>query len=191
MKDFFRFAELSTKLKQVQRKGWLIRDVKEAESVADHTFSVSLMAFVLSKHHPENLNREKCVSMALIHDLAESIVGDITPYDGISSEEKQQREHQAIQKIIDLIDDDEILLLWQEYEAAETPEAQFVKSLDKLETLLQAFEYEQQQPDVDLDEFWEKAEKITRHPDAESDWMPDVEIQKWLKLLLKERAAKM
>jgi len=183
MKNFFQFIRLALKLKQTQRKGWVMRGVQDAESVADHTFSISLLALMLSKHHPGNLDREKCISMALIHDLAESIVGDITPHDGISVDEKQQREQEAMQEITDLIDDDEILLLWKEYEAAETPEAQFVKSLDKLEMLIQAFEYEQHQ-DVNLDEFWEKA---NQEIGKESNWMPDTTTQSLLKNLLKQR----
>lgn len=188
MKDFLSFVELSTKLKQIQRKGWVIRNVKNAESVADHTFGVSLMAFMLSKYRPENLDHEKCMSMALVHDLAESIVGDITPHDDISVDEKQQREHEAMQEITQLIDDDELLALWQEYEMAETPEARFVKSLDKLEMLIQAFEYEQQQSGINLDEFWVSAQE---HLDNRfSNWMPDFMIQSLLKDLITQRIKK-
>lgn len=162
-----------------------MRGVQNAESVADHTFSLSVLALVLSKHHPEQLDREKCLAMALVHDLAESIVGDITPHDGISNEDKQQRELKTMNDIADLMDDDEILLLWQEYEAAKTPEAGFVKSLDKLETLIQAFVYEQQQPDVNLDEFWDVAQQ-----EDLSSWMPDSTAQSYLKDLINKRAEK-
>lgn len=185
MKNLFRFAQLLMNLKQVKRKGWVMRAVQNAESVADHTFCVSLLTLVLSRHHPESLDREKCIAMALIHDLAESIIGDITPHDGVSIEEKQRQEHQAMQEIADLIDNDEVLLLWQEYEAARTPEARFVKSLDKLETLIQAFAYEQQQPDVSLNEFWE----VARQEDL-SNWMPDSTVQSLLKDLISQRTEK-
>lgn len=152
-----RFLRLARRLKETARAGWKLRGIPGPESVADHSFRVSLLALVLGRDADPPLDRERCVAMALVHDLAECIVGDITPYDGISVEEKHRREREAMGRLSALLGDDEILRLWAEYQAAETPEARFVKDLDKLETVLQAAEYEEERG-VDLTEFREMGE---------------------------------
>jgi len=82
----------------------------------------------------------------MVHDLAESIVGDITPHCGVSDADKHARELAAMEKIRDVLGSgsggDEMLELWKEYEAGETPESKLVKDLDKIEMILQALEYE-------------------------------------------------
>jgi putative hydrolase of HD superfamily len=73
------------------------------------------------------------MKMALIHDLAESIVGDITPFCGISKQEKRLREHKAIIEISSLLDgnnSEELLTLFDEYENQKSAEAQLVKDFD-------------------------------------------------------------
>lgn len=85
------------------------------------------------------------MKLALIHDLAEAIVGDITPYCGIAKEEKRRREQEAIVEISNLvpkISGEEILKLFHEYESQLTPEAQWVKDCDRYDMIQQAFEYE-------------------------------------------------
>ncbi|CAO3685147.1 unnamed protein product [Umbelopsis vinacea] len=92
------------------------------------------------------LDREKCIKMAIVHDLAEAVVGDITPHAGVSKEEKYRQERNAIESYQKLLGDQtvarEIAQLWQEYEDASTPEALLVKDLDKFEMIVQALEYE-------------------------------------------------
>lgn len=104
--------------------------------------------------------------MALVHDVAESIVGDITPHCGISKSEKEQLEMEAMKKLRTMLEDypeasEEMMQLWEEYCAAETAEAQFVKDLDKLEMILQADEYEETQ-DVDLQQFFDNTKDVFR-----------------------------
>jgi len=86
MKEFIEFLHRVENLKTQKRKGWMIRGIKNPESIADHSYRMAIIALTLSKE--EGLDQNKCVKMALAHDLAESIVGDITPYDKISKEEK-------------------------------------------------------------------------------------------------------
>lgn len=72
-----------------KRTGWLKAGVPRVESVADHSYRAALLALVL----PESgVDRVRCMKMALVHDLAESIVGDITPSCGVSTDEKHRRE---------------------------------------------------------------------------------------------------
>lgn len=135
------------RLKANKRTGWMLRSVPGPESIADHMYRMSVLAFLLPA---ESVNRERCIRMALVHDMAESLVGDITPHCGISKEAKERMEDDAMGKIRALLADrhpavaEEMYQLWREYAAAETPEAQLVKDLDKLEMVLQAYEYERQ-----------------------------------------------
>jgi putative hydrolase of HD superfamily len=161
--EVLRFLRLAGRLKETARAGWGLRGIGHAESVADHSFRVGLLALVLARDADPPLDRERCVAMALVHDLAESIVGDITPFDGVSGEEKNRRERAAMECLSALLGDGEVLRLWEEYQAAETAEARLVKDLDRLETVLQAAEYEEARG-VELAEFREMGER--------REWLP-------------------
>jgi len=88
------------------------------------------------------------IKLALVHDLAEALVGDITPRDGVSGEEKERRERAAMATVRDEVLQGEGALgkhlvdLWEEYEAGETEAARLVKDVDKYEMIVQAYEYE-------------------------------------------------
>ncbi|HEV2147754.1 MAG TPA: HD domain-containing protein [Longimicrobiaceae bacterium] len=161
--EVLRFLHVAGRLKETARTGWALRGIDSPESVADHSFRVCLLALVLSRGAEPPLDRERCLAMALVHDLAESLVGDITPYDGVPVEEKHRREREAMERLCAMLGDDEVLRLWEEYQAAETREARFVKDLDKLETVLQAAEYEEARG-IGLAEF--------REMGAGRDWLP-------------------
>ena len=80
------FFKITTNLKKIPRKGWTTKlGISSPESVADHTFSMSTIAMVLADL--QKLNTEKVLKMSLLHDIAESITGDLTP-DDISKDEK-------------------------------------------------------------------------------------------------------
>jgi len=142
LNGIIKFLEIVGNLKHIKRAGWELRDIPNCETVAGHMYRMSIMTFLLDGK--EGLDRTKCLEMALVHDLAESIVGDITPYCGISKEEKKRQEMEAMQKIADLIEPrgKHLMQLFLEYEENETPESKFVKDLDRLDMVLQAFEYE-------------------------------------------------
>ena len=94
------------------------------------------------------VDANKCIQMALVHDLAEATVGDITPYCGVSDEDKHKMELEAMTKLTTgllgtTMGAERILSLWREYEQGTTDEAKLVKDMDKLEMILQALEYEQ------------------------------------------------
>jgi putative hydrolase of HD superfamily len=139
--DLLELFHLAGRLKETPRAGWKLRGIEHPESVADHSYRLALMALVLAPRADEPLDRARCVAMALVHDLAESLVGDITPYDGISPEEKRRREAEAVRRLDALAEGAGLRALWEEYDAAATPEARFVKELDKLETAFQAAEH--------------------------------------------------
>ncbi|GAB4528942.1 MAG: hypothetical protein Fur0018_15290 [Anaerolineales bacterium] len=134
----------ANQLKRLYRQGWLQHGVppERCESVAAHTFGVALLALWLIPEHYPHLDLLKAVQMALIHDLGEAFVGDLTPRDGVSSAEKHRREAEAIARLLEgLPNAAPLFALWQEYEASETPEAQLIHQLDRLEMGLQASVY--------------------------------------------------
>lgn len=163
-KNTIDFLSICGKLKQTRRTGWTkYKEItSQVESVADHSFRIALMAFVFGLQQEEDkeekvLDVQKLVTMALVHDIAESIVGDITPHCGISKEEKNTLEVEAMEKLKETLGDvagETIETLWLEYENGSSREARVVKELDKLEMLLQASEYENEYKDVDLTEFY-------------------------------------
>jgi putative hydrolase of HD superfamily len=143
-KDFIEFAKIIGRLKRTPRTGWKMRKVKNPESVADHSFRTTLLGMVLSDL--EKLDTEKIMRMLLLHDIAESATGDITSikkYKNISKFRKL--EEKAIEKILSKLSkklSKMYLDLWNEMEDCKTKEAKFCNDMDKLEMMLQAFDYE-------------------------------------------------
>ncbi|VCX40723.1 unnamed protein product [Gulo gulo] len=88
-RNLLRFLRLVGQLKRVPRTGWVYRNVEKPESVSDHMYRMAVMALVTKDEH---LNKDRCVRLALVHDMAECIVGDIAPADNIPKEEKHRRE---------------------------------------------------------------------------------------------------
>lgn len=134
--------EAAGQLKNVRRAGWVRVGVPNPESVAAHSYRVALMALLFGPRL--GLDTEKLLSLALIHDLAEARVGDLTPADRVSPAEKRSRESVAFGEIVAALAEGPALeSLWREYLAEASPEARIIHQLDKLEMALQALEYEQ------------------------------------------------
>ena len=134
-------------LKALPRAGWIRAGIAQPESVASHSWGLSLL---ISLFAPQSLNRARMYEMALAHDLPEIITGDITPHDGISKTEKKEREKKAAESLLP----NHLHKAWMEYERNETKEAQFVHMLDKLDMALQAQVYQQE---ADTQEFIDSA----------------------------------
>lgn len=165
-----KFLELVAKLKHLPRTGWVNNNIPVPETVSGHMYRMAMCSFLL----PNTFNIEKIMKMCLVHDLAESIVGDITPYDGVSSEDKYNQELSAITSISSLLPEwsqAEIMQLWTEYENISSPEAVIVKDLDKFDMILQAFEYEKAHK-VDLSSFYEGTHKF--RTDLIRSWAEEV-----------------
>jgi len=147
-------------LKQLFRQGWLKRgmDTADCETVAEHSFGAALLCVMLLDQHAE-LDALKVLKLALLHDIGEAYVGDITPHDDIARDEKIRRETEAVEKILAKLPNGAALVRdWHEYEAQQSPEAKFVKQIDRLELALQASVYELQGK-VIAKEFRESAAK--------------------------------
>lgn len=142
-------------LKAVVRSGWERKCIPKPESVAAHSWNV---AFLVLNTLPKRLNQERALTYAILHDLGESIVGDITPFDGIPKSEKQHREARAMKDICHgLPNGSELLLAWEAYEQQLDDESRFVRQLDRLDMALQAVYYAQAY-DRDLMEFIDSAD---------------------------------
>ena len=147
-------------LQTTPRTGWVRRGVPSPESVADHSHRVALAALVAAAGRPE-YNASRAVAIALAHDVAEAVVGDIAPGDGVPKSVKAAAEADAVAEMARLLGGADsaagsaIASLWAEYEAGQTPEARLVKDCDKVEMLLQAAEYETAHPGLALSEFFE------------------------------------
>ncbi|KAK0404058.1 hypothetical protein QR680_017262 [Steinernema hermaphroditum] len=153
--DVFALLHAVDNLKHLKRTGWVLREVQEPETVASHMYRMAILAMTLSAS--EGYDAVHCVKMALVHDLGEAIVGDITPYCGVNENSKFEMEEQAMKKLAAMVPEAvgiEWLDLWREYEAAETTNALAVKQLDKFDMIAQAFSYEQKYG-MDLQEFFD------------------------------------
>ncbi|MGQ4913146.1 MAG: HD domain-containing protein [Candidatus Asgardarchaeia archaeon] len=163
--DFFKLAG---KLKQIARTGWVRRSIKNPESVAEHTYRVALMSAIIGDIL--NLDSEKMMKMALLHDLAESIIGDKTPQDInlIGTEQFRNRENKIMNDIISLLPEnirEEYMRIWTEFKDESSEEGRVVREIDKLEMIFQALEYEQDgySPNL-LNEFWNSVKSKIKTP---------------------------
>lgn len=104
--------------------------------------------------------------MANIHDLAEIYVGDFTPGSGIAPEKKHELETDAMQRLVKELDYPELAELFAEFEEQKTPEAVFVRNMDKLDAVIQARYYDETQTYGGrlFEEFYNYAEEKITHP---------------------------
>lgn len=132
--DFLRAAEA---LKNTHRSAWTSGG--QPESVAEHTWRLCLMALVLRDGFPE-VDFARLVQICIIHDLGEAIGGDIPAIHQVPGESKAAQERADLLQLLQPLPErlrERITALWDEYEAAASPEAKLAKALDKLETILQ------------------------------------------------------
>jgi putative hydrolase of HD superfamily len=150
-------------------------------------YRMSILTMMAPASLSSNLDLAKCCRMALIHDMAESLVGDITPVDPVSKDEKSRRESETMDYICTNLlgkfngglNGQQVRAIWQEYEDSKTPESLFVHDVDKIELLLQMVEYERTGGcETDLGEFTWVAQKIQ-----------SAEVQAWAQDVFRERQA--
>lgn len=140
--DPTQFFQSVLQLKRVKRAGWISKvKVHNPESVADHTYSMCAISMVLSDLL--ELDTERVLKMVILHDLAESIIGDYMPGE-ITKKRKLLQERNAMNSILCSLPYDIRLnykKIWQEYMLNKTDVARFVHGVDKLEMALQARQY--------------------------------------------------
>ena len=143
--NIMKFLHTIEHLKLEKRTGWHKCGIPfdKSESIADHMYRMAIMVCMIQD---DEIDKFKAIKMALVHDMAEALVGDITPSCGISDEKKKQLETEAMQTIRETLAGNpfgvEAEALWHEYAADVTKESQFVKDIDKTELYVQVVEYE-------------------------------------------------
>lgn len=165
LRNLVKFLETTGRLKRIPRTGWVETGIGHPESVADHTFRTAILCMIYADL--ENLDQQKMLRMALIHDVPEAIIGDLTP--SKKTKEIKERENTAIKQILNLLPKKQrkkYIMDWTEYQEGKTKEAKVVRQLEKLEMTLQAKEYEKaKSTDQSLERFIKSTEKAITQPE--------------------------
>ncbi len=163
-------------LKRLPRQGWVHLGIPKPESVADHSYRLALMTLLMAQANPE-IDVSRALVLAICHDLPEAIAGDATPFDETLANEEVDRdllfrsqptysesadrakraaEESALRQMTGNLPGSLRALIvdaWEEYEDGRTAEARLVRQMDKLEALLQAYEYRASIPDLRIESF--------------------------------------
>ena len=126
------------KMKSIQRQTYLA-DGSRKEDDAEHSWHLTLMAFVLAEYANESVDVLKTMKMVMLHDVIEIDAGDTYAYDTAANATKRERELKAAKRIFGLLPEDQesdYRALWDEFEAMETMEAKFANCLDKIQPIL-------------------------------------------------------
>lgn len=147
------FYKQYTKLNELLRTGWVMRHVpaKHLESAADHTLQVVMLAHTfVYELGITDIDMSKLAPMAFLHDLAETIVGDISIIH-VNTEEDRRRKHEAemsaIKKILAHLSPEVAAYyfsLWMEFEEKETPTAKFLFQVDKIDAVMKSENYSEE-----------------------------------------------
>ncbi|MCG8351039.1 MAG: HD domain-containing protein [Chloroflexales bacterium] len=143
-------------LKLLPRTGWLQRGMTNVESIADHSFSVAMLALLIGDLQPD-LDRSRLLTIALLHDIAEVFIGDLPASARrlFGAEAKREAERRSMQELLNgLPQATEYIALWTEYIEGSSREARLVKTLDRIEMLVQTLAYERAGHRA-LDELWD------------------------------------
>jgi putative hydrolases of HD superfamily len=140
--NLLQLVHAAERLKFTLRHGWTSNG--RQESVADHSWRLSLMVILCYPYLDAEIDLEKTLQMAILHDLPEIIVGDIPFFEALEgSLEKQQKytlENEAMKDICSRLEREEelrLFSLWKEYQSGESREARFLRALDKIEAQIQ------------------------------------------------------
>ncbi len=191
MENIFNFLKETGKLKKMPRRGWVINQINNPESIAEHIFRATVMGWILGEKKGE-LNIENLLKCAVAHDLCEVYAGDTTPYDSVlpddkeslrklmrtwprfSQEEKQKnslekhkKEKESLRMLIANLPSDfkrEIMNLWMDYERRINPEGRFFNQADRMENFLQAYEYWEYYKTPPLEPWWLWAREFFDEP---------------------------
>ena len=154
--EAMKFYLLAAKLKYRIRTGWDDKhwNIKgDPERIAEHVYGAAILAISLDSEFDLKIDLGKVLKMIAIHEIGEVKIGDITPFDNITPEEKEAMEHQAMADVLgDLCKKDEMYALLMEFDAHETREARFAYFCDKMEADIQAKVYQDTGRQHDLDD---------------------------------------
>lgn len=130
------------RLKNIVRKSPLI-DMSRKENSAEHSWHLAMYAMVLHDNADENINLDRVIRMLLIHDIVEIDAGDFPIHDATGINNQEELEQKAAKRLFGLLpaeQEKEFHQLWDEFEASETNDAKFAKSLDRFQPLIHNIE---------------------------------------------------
>lgn len=165
--SLFRFWQYAAELKREPRKGWQKKVEGRVESVADHSFAVALLALYEGERRGYDLG--KILKLALIHDLEEAIMGDLTPADKEhrGATRVQMDRERAIRELLSKLPAKSrpaYLRLWIDLRERRSKESRLVHQLDKVEMAFQAKEYGKRMGPQKMRDFYDSASKATNDP---------------------------
>jgi 5'-deoxynucleotidase YfbR-like HD superfamily hydrolase len=134
------FLRTADRLKSVERASTLL-DQSRPENSAEHSWHLALYALILSPVNAQSASVDRAIRMLLLHDLVEIVVGDHPINEDIDWEAVAKAEHAAAVELFNILPPDQaeaFLALWLEFEADETPDAQYAKRLDRCQPMFQA-----------------------------------------------------
>lgn len=126
------------KEKQIFRQSY-VTDGTRKENDAEHAWHMAIMTFLLSEYANEEIDVLKTIRMILIHDIVEIDAGDTYAYDDSAKATQHEREERAADRLFGMLPEDqarELRGLWDEFEAGETKEARFARTMDNVQPLL-------------------------------------------------------
>ena len=126
------------KVKNILRQT-LLTDGSRQENDAEHSWHIAVMAVILEKQAPKNVDINRAVKMCLIHDLIEISAGDTFAYDTEANKGKEEREKAAGDRLSSILpkeQGEELKKLWMEFDAMETQDAKYAASLDRLQPFI-------------------------------------------------------
>lgn len=135
LKQQMEFIMEIDKLKKINRQSY-ISDGSRHENDTEHSWSLAMMCMVLSEYANEKIDLLKTMTMVLIHDIIEIDAGDTYAYDDKGNVTKREREVKAAERIFKILPEDQAKYmrdLWEEFEEAQSPEAKFALTLDKVQ----------------------------------------------------------
>ena len=141
IQKLIQFYLLATSLKDKIRTGWKIWNIdrQRVESVAEHIYGTCILAIAIDSEFDLEIDIYKVVMMLVLHEIEEVKIGDLTPFDKITQEEKRKIGKQAVEEVLaPLTKGINYIELIEEFEKLETKEAKFAKMCDKLEADIQA-----------------------------------------------------
>ncbi len=127
------------KLKSILRRTRVKSAEGRIENSGEHSWHVALMAILMEEHANAPVDICRVMKMLLIHDVVEIDAGDTFVYDTAASQEQAEKEIRAAERLFGMLPSDqeqELLALWHEFEAAQTDDAKYAKALDRLIPML-------------------------------------------------------
>ncbi len=138
--NLLQFYLLATELKDKIRSGWKVWNIdrERVESVAEHIYGTCILAIAIDSEFKMDIDIYKVIMMIVLHEIEEVKIGDLTPFDKVTKQEKRELGRQAVEEILSNLNKKvQYIELIEEFENMETREAVFAKMCDKLEANIQ------------------------------------------------------